>query len=107
ASCESPPERVAAALALARQQRATTILNPAPVPRAPLERLDLVDYLTPNAGEAARLSGVADEAAAADQLVARGAGNVIGTLSEAGAAPPGRRGVRPPGGGASRAGRTR
>src|SRR5262249_61666616 len=85
ASCESPPERVAAALALARQQRATTILNPAPVPRAPLERLDLVDYLTPNAGEAARLSGVADEAAAADELVARGAGNVVVTLGEAGA----------------------
>src|SRR5262249_57446279 len=95
ASCESPPERVAAALALARQQRATTILNPAPVPRAPLERLDLVDYLTPNAGEAARLSGVADEAAAAGELVRRGAGNVIGTLGEAGALCRGQAGTHP------------
>src|SRR5262249_59786897 len=96
ASCESPPERVAAALALARQQRVTTILNPAPVPRAPLERLDLVDYLTPNAGEAARLSGVADEAAAADALVACGARNVIVTLGEAGGPSPRPAGWRPP-----------
>src|SRR5947207_439089 len=80
ASCEIPLECVAAALELARRHGATTILNPAPVPRAPIERLDLVDYLTPNAGEAARLSGAAGEEAAADALVARGAGTVIVTL---------------------------
>jgi len=94
ASCEIPLECVTAALTLARQQQATTILNPAPVPRAPLERLDLVDYLTPNAGEAARLSGVADEAAAAGELVRRGAGNVIVTLGEAGALCRGQAGTR-------------
>jgi len=90
ASCEVPLECVTAALALARRHGATTILNPAPVPRAPIDRLDLVDYLTPNAGEAARLSGVPPAAtagaeAAADALVARGAGTVIVTLGEAGA----------------------
>ncbi len=85
ASCEIPLDCVTAALALARRHRRTTILNPAPVPRAPLDRLDLVDYLTPNAGEAARLSGVAGEETAADALVARGAGTVIVTLGEAGA----------------------
>lgn len=84
-SCEIPLECVTAALALARQQRATTVLNPAPVPRAPLDRLDLVDYLTPNAGEAARLSGQARYDAAAAALVERGAGTVVVTLGPNGA----------------------
>src|SRR3989442_531293 len=62
-------------------------------PRAPIDRLDLVDYLTPNAGEAARLSGVADsDEGAADALVARGVGTVIVTLGEAGALCRGRAG---------------
>jgi ribokinase len=63
------------------------------VPRAPIDRLDLVDYLTPNAGEAARLSGVTGEDAAADALVARGAGTVIVTLGETGALCRGRAGT--------------
>ncbi|HEY3097926.1 MAG TPA: ribokinase [Methylomirabilota bacterium] len=92
ASCEIPLECVAAALELARRRGAPTILNPAPVPRAPIDRLDLVDYLTPNAGEAARLSGAAGEEAAADALVARGAGTVIVTLGAAGALARGRAG---------------
>ncbi len=86
ASCEVPLECVTAALALARRHGAITILNPAPVPRAPIDRLDLVDYLTPNSGEAARLSGVRGATAvAAEALVARGAGTVIVTLGGAGA----------------------
>jgi ribokinase len=93
ASCEIPLECVAAALELARRGGATTILNPAPVPRAPIDRLDLVDYLTPNAGEAARLSGATGEEAAADALVARGAGTVIVTLGAAGALARGRAGT--------------
>ena len=92
-SCEIPLACVEVALALARRRGATTLLNPAPVPRAPLERLDLVDYLTPNAGEAARLGGVPDVEAAADALVARGAGSVVVTLGEAGALSRGRAGV--------------
>ena len=84
-SCEIPLDCVTTALELARRQGATTVLNPAPVPRAPIDRLELVDYLTPNAGEAARLSGVAGEDAAADALVARGAATVIVTLGAAGA----------------------
>src|SRR5207244_3751495 len=90
ASCEVPLECVTAALALARRRGATTILNPAPVPGAPIDRLDLVDYLTPNAGEASRLSGVPPAAtagaeAAAGALVARGAGTVIVTRGPAAA----------------------
>lgn len=85
ASCEIPLECVAAALRLARRHGATTILNPAPVPRAPLDRLALVDYLTPNAGEAVRLAGMTGVEAAAEALVARGAGTVVVTLGEGGA----------------------
>ena len=93
ASCEIPLDCVTTALTLARRHGAATILNPAPVPRAPLDRLDLVDYLTPNAGEAARLAAVAGEEPAADALVARGAGTVIVTLGEAGALSRGRAGA--------------
>ena len=87
---EIPLPCVSAALAAARHHGATTVLNPAPVPRARLEMLSLVDYLTPNAGEAARLSGVpvrtADDAPrAAHVLKAAGARTIIVTLGEDGA----------------------
>ena len=77
-------------LQTARSRGATTILNPAPMPDAPLDFLGLVDYLTPNAGEAERLSGtpVGDPesaARAAAILGARGVGTVIVTLGEDGA----------------------
>jgi ribokinase len=78
------------ALETARRRGATTILNPAPLPDTPLDILGLVDYLTPNAGEAERLSGVpvADvksAARAAAALRAQGAAAVIVTLGEGGA----------------------
>ena len=89
ASCEVPLVTVRAALAAARRHRVPTILNPAPVPDSGLDFLDLVDYLTPNAGEASRLSGVpgtddADVSGAADALRARGARCVLVTLGERG-----------------------
>jgi ribokinase len=87
---EIPLPCVAAALALARRHDAITILNPAPAPSAPLDVLPLVDYLTPNTGEAARLSGVdvgapGDAIRAAQALRAAGARAVIVTLGEDGA----------------------
>jgi ribokinase len=87
---EIPLPCVSAALAAARRHGATTILNPAPVPSARLEMLSLVDYLTPNAGEAARLSGVPvrtvdDAPQAAHVLRAAGARTIILTLGEEGA----------------------
>jgi ribokinase len=90
ASCEVPLAAVQLALELARARGVPTVLNPAPVPDAGLDFLDLVDYLTPNAGEAARLAASAaggDEGvrAAADGLRARGARCVIVTLGERGA----------------------
>ena len=86
---EVPLDTVGVTLALAREHGCRTILNPAPVPPEPVEGLALVDYLTPNAGEAERLSGVpvrtpADAEPAARALRKAGAGTVIVTLGEDG-----------------------
>ena len=87
---EIPLPCVRATLEAARRHGALTILNPAPVPDARLDVLSLVDYLTPNAGEAARLSGVpvrvpADAIPAARVLNAAGAKTIVVTLGEDGA----------------------
>jgi ribokinase len=87
---ETPLDTVAAALEEARRSGSVTILNPAPVPTTPLDVWPLVDYLTPNRGEAGRLSGVpaTDEeclVAGARQLRANGVGTVVVTLGEDGA----------------------
>lgn len=87
---ETPLAVVRHVLAAARRHGALAILNPAPVDVAALDLLALADYLTPNAGEAARLGGVevgdrTSAAAAAAALRAHGAGTVIVTLGEDGA----------------------
>jgi len=87
---EIPLDCVAAALTLAREHGATTVLNPAPVPSTRVDLLPLVDYLTPNVGEAERLSGVVvrapgDAARAAQVLRDAGVRTVIVTLGEEGA----------------------
>ncbi len=87
---EIPRECVRVALMLAREHRTLTILNPAPVPVTALDVLPLVDYLTPNAGEAERLSGLrvrtpADALSAARRLQAAGPRTVVVTLGEEGA----------------------
>jgi ribokinase len=56
-SLEVPLAAVRRALGCARREGAQTILNPAPLPDRGLDFLDLADYLTPNEGEAARLTG--------------------------------------------------
>jgi ribokinase len=86
---EIPLACVAAALTLAREHGATTVLNPAPVPSTRVDVLPLVDYLTPNAGEAERLSGIVvrapgDAARAAQVLRDAGVRTVIVTLGEEG-----------------------
>jgi len=86
---EVPRETVGVALSLAREHGCRTILNPAPVPPEPVEGLALVDYLTPNAGEAERLSGVpvrapGDAEPAARVLREAGARTVVVTLGEDG-----------------------
>lgn len=87
---EIPLDTVAATLDEARKHGATTILNPAPVPSRDLDGWSLVDYVTPNAGEAERLTGVrvdddASAARAAGVFRDRGVANTIVTLGENGA----------------------
>ncbi len=81
---------VAWALRAARRHTVPTILNPAPAQPLPEEMYSLVDYLTPNASEAALLSGQAvgspeNAREVARRLLARGVGTVVVTLGEAGA----------------------
>jgi ribokinase len=87
---ETPIETVGAALAEARAHGTVTILNPAPVPDRAIEFWPLVDYVTPNEGEAGRLTGqvvsdVESAERAATALRAQGAGAAIVTLGAAGA----------------------
>ncbi len=87
---ETPLPTVRWALERARRGRVLTILNPAPVPDAPLDCWSLIDYLTPNEGEAQRLSGTtvagAEGAAqAGEALRARGVGVVVVTRGAEGA----------------------
>jgi ribokinase len=54
---ENPLPTIAAALALARQEGVTTILDPAPAQKLPTGFLSFVDILTPNENEALKLLG--------------------------------------------------
>jgi ribokinase len=54
---ETPLDTVAAALALAREEGAATILDPAPAQPLPAAMLEQVDILTPNESEALMLLG--------------------------------------------------
>lgn len=87
---EQPLAAAVHALRCARDAGVTTVLNPAPA--APLDdaELALCDWLVPNEGEAAALSGLpvgsmAQAVAAARALMARGAGGVVVTLGAQGA----------------------
>ncbi len=86
---EIPIPTVEWALAAGRERGVLTILNPAPAQPLPDALLPLVDCLTPNAGEAETLTGLAvkgpDTAArAAQHLLARGVRRVIVTLGTQG-----------------------
>lgn len=91
---EQPLAAAVRGLERARAGGATTILNPAPAPACGAALADdvlaLVDVVTPNAGEAAALTGVevadrADAARAGAALVARGVGRAVITLGGDGA----------------------
>ncbi len=84
---ETPLESVARAAELAAEAGVIVILDPAPAPDRPLDDalIGNVTYLTPNESEAQRLTGieVVDEEsarAAAEKLLAAGAGHAIITL---------------------------
>lgn len=89
---ETPLETVEAALALGRQRRVITILDPAPAQTLPAGMLSLVDLLTPNEVEAAMLLGesprtltVEDAYAVATRLLEIGPRAVIVKLGAEGA----------------------
>jgi ribokinase len=88
---ETPLATVEAALRLARENGATTILDPAPARQLPAELLNCVDILTPNESEACILLGreprrvtLAEAPALAGELRAIGPRAVILKLGEAG-----------------------
>jgi ribokinase len=88
-SLEVPLAAARRALEQARERRALTILNPAPLPDRGLDFLALADYVTPNESEAARLTGLAlagpdDAGPAAEAVRALGAAHAILTLGAAG-----------------------
>ncbi len=87
---EQPLDAAHRALQIAREAGVTTILNPAPAADLPEGMLALCDYVTPNESEAEALTGMTvgtdDEArAAANRLIALGAGAAVITLGERGA----------------------
>jgi ribokinase len=86
---ETALETLAWTLEEARRRGVVTILNPAPVRDGLPDIWRLVDYLTPNEGEAGRLTGsdvrdLRDAAAAARALRVRGVGTAIVTLGAQG-----------------------
>lgn len=86
---EIPLDIVAAAAEIAHRAGAVVILDPAPAQDLPDRLWPWIDYLTPNATEAAILTGqpVGDRAsatAAAQTLVERGVKNAIVTLGDQG-----------------------
>ncbi len=87
---EIPLPVVRWALSEARRRGVETLLNPAPAQELDDELLRLTRYLTPNEGEAGRLSnievtGLETARKAGERLVERGAAVVIVTLGSAGA----------------------
>lgn len=88
---EIPFGSVLYAASRAKELGKEVLLNPAPVPERGLDGLTgLVDYLTPNETELARLSGgtgsgLEDVKRNAEKLIGRGAENIIVTLGGQGA----------------------
>ena len=86
---EQPIDAAEYALACARKAGATTILNPAPAAELPASMVALCDFVTPNETEAEAITGITvnspkDAVAAAEALLAKGAGGAIITLGENG-----------------------
>lgn len=87
APCEVPLAALHEAFGIARAAGALTLLNPAPACPLPDALLARVDVLTPNESELRLLAGLAPDApadAAAQALLARGAGAVLVTLGAQG-----------------------
>ena len=87
---ELQDEAIGAALRLAKECGARTVLNPAPARALPREWLGLIDVLTPNALEAQQLCGLSPDQklspqALGEHLLALGVGAVVMTAGAQGA----------------------
>jgi ribokinase len=88
---ETPFDTVATAIALAKQSRTVTILDPAPAPPEGLsESLFHVDILCPNQTEAHLLTGIVvktidDARRAGEKILSRGTGTAIIKMGSQGA----------------------
>jgi ribokinase len=87
---EQPLDAAIRALQIAHDAGVTTILNPAPAMKLPVEIYGLCDYITPNETEAEELTALPvtslDEAKrAADRLIGNGVGAAVITLGARGA----------------------
>lgn len=82
---EVPDDALVAAGGWAADRGLTIIVNPAPARPIPAALLALAPIVTPNAGEAAVLSAVADPGDAAHRLAARTGSPVVVTLGRHGA----------------------
>jgi len=84
---EVPLETTREALLLAKEHSMTTVLNPAPWRDLPRELLQLVDVITPNEGEARRLSGFEESRweEVGEAILAMGPKKVVITLGKRGA----------------------
>jgi ribokinase len=82
---EVPMDVVDRAVAAARAARVPVILDPAPVAPVPGTVYDHLAWITPNAHEAAALTGHADPRRAATELRARGVTHAVVTLGADGA----------------------
>ncbi|KQV01080.1 ribokinase [Mesorhizobium sp. Root102] len=78
------PETTTACLSAARDAGAVTIFNPSPLTAGYAPILSDVSLAIANAGEAALLTGAAEPAAAARELIRQGAGAAIVTLGAQG-----------------------
>ena len=88
---EIPLETVCYAVQMAKRHHKKVILNPAPAKEIPPEVLRQVDYITPNATELSRLTGIkianqTDLENAMQNLLEAGVKNVITTLGATGVA---------------------
>lgn len=85
---EVPLDTVTAAVSMAKETGTTVILNPAPARELPDSLLKMVDVLTPNETEAARLSGVdpttMEPGEVGENLLALGVQTVVMTLGAQG-----------------------
>lgn len=81
---EIPMLSVEYAAKIAKKYGKTIILNPAPARKISDSLLEMADYITPNETELMEITGISDIKKGAENLIERGAKNIIVTLGDKG-----------------------